>query len=160
MTYYLSISNPTKFISLILFFLLQPNQIGMTWQYTIEWHDTLSGGSASGSSSSINSNSKSIVMVSSKPRSQSENQLISVKAWTTELNSSVNQTNPAKIILAAQVLKVCELQIQLKSDETAWLLNKLYVNEVTLTGQNPPLKYCQPLELLTQFKRRVQVFKC
>merc|ERR1719273_1429824 len=58
-----------------------PNQIGMTWQYTIEWHDTLSGGSASGSSSSINSNSKSIVMVSSKPRSQSENQLISVKAW-------------------------------------------------------------------------------
>ena len=83
----------------------------MTWQYTIEWHDTLShsGSSASGSSPSINSNSKSIVMVSSKPRSQSENQLISVKAWTTELNSS-NQSDPAKIILAAQVLKVSKIE--------------------------------------------------
>ena len=33
------------------------------------------------------------------------------------------------------------------------LLNKPYENEVTLTGQNPPLKCCQPLELLTQFER-------
>ena len=29
------------------------------------------------------------------------------------------------------------------------LLNKPYENEVTLTGQNPPLKWCQPLEILT-----------
>ena len=33
------------------------------------------------------------------------------------------------------------------------LLNKPYENEVTLTGQNPPLKCCQPLELLTHFER-------
>ena len=32
------------------------------------------------------------------------------------------------------------------------LLNKLYENEVTLTGQNPLLKCCQPLEFLTQLK--------
>ena len=57
----------------------------MTWQYTIEWHDT-STGSNSVQQAGINSNSKSIVMVSSKPRSQSEKQLISVKAWTTEIN--------------------------------------------------------------------------
>ena len=31
------------------------------------------------------------------------------------------------------------------------LLNKPYENEVTLTGQNPPLKCCQPLELLAHF---------
>ena len=31
------------------------------------------------------------------------------------------------------------------------LLNKPYENEVTLTGQNPPLKCCQPLEILTHF---------
>ena len=29
--------------------------------------------------------------------------------------------------------------------------NKPYLNEVTLTEQNPPLKCCWPLELLTQF---------
>ena len=33
------------------------------------------------------------------------------------------------------------------------LLNKLYVNEVTLSRQNLPLKYSQPLELLARFKR-------
>ena len=34
------------------------------------------------------------------------------------------------------------------------LLNKPYENEVTLTGQNPPLKCCKLLELLTNFKKR------
>ena len=33
------------------------------------------------------------------------------------------------------------------------LPNKPYLNEVTLTRQNPPLKCCQLLELFTQFKR-------
>ena len=31
------------------------------------------------------------------------------------------------------------------------LIHKPYVNEVTLSRQNPPLKYSQPLELLAQF---------
>ena len=31
------------------------------------------------------------------------------------------------------------------------IVNKPYENEVTLTGQNLPLKRCQPLELLTHF---------
>ena len=31
------------------------------------------------------------------------------------------------------------------------LVNKPYVNRVTLTGQNPPLKCCQPLEFSVQF---------
>ena len=31
------------------------------------------------------------------------------------------------------------------------LLNKPYENEVTLRGHNIPLKCCQPLEILTQF---------
>ena len=31
------------------------------------------------------------------------------------------------------------------------LLDKPYENEVTLAGQNLPLKYCEPLEILTQF---------
>ena len=48
--------------------------------------------------------------------------------------------------------------IQLKSDQTKRLLNKPYVNEVTLTGQNPPLKYCQLLELLTHFDEGLRSF--
>ena len=33
------------------------------------------------------------------------------------------------------------------------LVNKPYVNEVTLRGQNPPLKCCQPLEILVDFMK-------
>ena len=47
--------------------------------------------------------------------------------------------------------------IQIKSDQTERLLNKPYVNEVTLTGQNPPLTYCQPLELLTQLGKDIDL---
>ena len=79
----------------------------MTWQYTIEWHDTsrslIADNSKIGHHGLINSNSKSIVMVASKPRSQSEKQLISVQAWTS--NSTAEHGDPAKIILSAQVLK-------------------------------------------------------
>ena len=39
--------------------------------------------------------------------------------------------------------------VQLKSDQTAQLLNKRYVNEGILRGQNESLKGCQVLELLT-----------
>ena len=38
--------------------------------------------------------------------------------------------------------------MQLRLKQTASLVNKHYQNEVTLTGQNPPLKCCQPLESL------------
>ena len=41
--------------------------------------------------------------------------------------------------------------VQLRAKQTAPLVNKHYQNEVTLTGQNPPLKCCQPLEILTHF---------
>ena len=41
--------------------------------------------------------------------------------------------------------------VQLRTKQTAHLINKNYQNEITLTGQNPPLKCCQPLEILTQF---------
>ena len=37
------------------------------------------------------------------------------------------------------------------------LLNKPYENEVTLTGQNPHLKCCQLLELLTQLKKGIDL---
>ena len=37
------------------------------------------------------------------------------------------------------------------------LINKPYENEVTLTGQNQPLKCCQPLELFTQLKRSLDL---
>ncbi len=66
----------------------------MTWQYTIEWHET--------SSSSIDTSRKSIVMVTSKPRSQFEDQLISVRAWTSVLHEN---SSPFELVLAAQVLK-------------------------------------------------------
>ena len=70
-------------------FLFQPNQIGMTWQYSIEWHTTHSN------------RNESTVMVTSKPRSQSDADLIRVKAWT----SSGKESENAKIVLYAQVLR-------------------------------------------------------
>ena len=42
--------------------------------------------------------------------------------------------------------------IQLRAKQTAPLVNKHYQNDVTLTGYNPPLKCCQPLEILAQPK--------
>lgn len=60
----------------------------MTWQYAIEWHEM------------ANANRKSIVVVTSKPRSQSESGLISIKAWTSAIFE-----DPAKIVLFAQVLR-------------------------------------------------------
>ena len=44
------------------------------------------------------------------------------------------------------------LHIQLLTSDYKRLLNKPYENEVTLRGQNPPLKCCRPLELLSPFK--------
>ena len=41
--------------------------------------------------------------------------------------------------------------VQLRAKQTAPLVNKHYQNEVTLTGQRPPLKCCQPLEILTLY---------
>ena len=41
--------------------------------------------------------------------------------------------------------------VQLRSKQTAPLVNKHYQNKVTLTGQSPPLKCCQPLKILTHF---------
>ena len=79
----------------------------MTWQYTIEWHDTSSSNSGNSGQAGINSNSKSIVMVSSKPRSQSEKQLISVKAWTTEINSGSQGKYAFHILLGMILIKSC-----------------------------------------------------
>ena len=43
------------------------------------------------------------------------------------------------------------LGIQLRAKQTTPLVNKHNQNEVTLTGQIPPLKCCQPLEILIHF---------
>ena len=43
------------------------------------------------------------------------------------------------------------VNIQSRAKVYMQLLNKPYVKEVTLTGQSPPLKYCQPLEILTHY---------
>ena len=49
------------------------------------------------------------------------------------------------------------IEIQIKLDQTERFLNKPYVNEVTLSKQNPALKCCQSLELLTQLKRELDL---
>ena len=46
----------------------------------------------------------------------------------------------------------------LKQVYMAWLLNKSYGNKVSLTGQIPPLKCCQPFELLTYIERGIRSF--
>ena len=75
-------------------FLFQPHQIGMTWQYTIEWHQSRDASDIASdivkSSDTTKSNRKNIVTVTSKPRSQMESSLITVTTWTS--NSIVNTT--------------------------------------------------------------------
>ena len=69
----------------------------MTWQYSIEWHSTHSN------------RNESIVVVTSKPRSQSEKDLIRVKAWTSSQkhpeNAKSHHSETAKIVLLVQVLR-------------------------------------------------------
>ena len=56
---------------------------------------------------------------------------------------------------ALKDLKKCVV-IQLKLDQLEWLLNKPYVNEVILRGQNLSLKCYQRLELLTYIERGIR----
>ena len=58
-----------------------------------------------------------------------------------------NLNNPLHI--SAFVACDTRIYIQLYWLEMAPLLNKSYENEVTLRGYNIPLKYYQPLEILT-----------
>ena len=48
--------------------------------------------------------------------------------------------------------------IQLWTFAYVRLLNKPYENQVTLTGQNPPSKCCQPLEILANFITGLDLF--
>ena len=51
-----------------------------------------------------------------------------------------------------------KLYVQMKSDDTAQLLNKPYEKEVISREQNPFLKYNQPLELITYIERGFRSF--
>ena len=53
----------------------------------------------------------------------------------------------AQFSMAHRPLSLAKEKIQLLNFAYKRLLNKPYENEVTLTGQNPPLKCCQHLEL-------------
>ena len=61
---------------------------------------------------------------------------------------NINDLELGPVILFLSVIKYDEIisfvdkHIQLKSELMARLLNKLYVNKVNLSGQNPPLKCC------------------
>ena len=48
-------------------------------------------------------------------------------------------------------------KIQLPTFAFTWLLNEPYENEVTLTGQNQPLRCYKLLELLTQLKKGIDL---
>ena len=51
-----------------------------------------------------------------------------------------------------------KLHLQLWTFAYIQLLNKPYENEVTLTGQNPPLKYCQQLEIQYTVRKKSRSF--
>ena len=97
-------------------FLLQPNQIGMTWKYTIEWHTITNHGT--------NPNPQSIVMVTSKPRSKSESQLISIKSWINNENQVLfaQVLRGKNAIIGAKVTATMTLAFGL--NETNWNLSK------------------------------------
>ena len=100
------------------FILSQPQQIGVTWQYTIEWHQPRDVASDVDAPKRDVVSRKNIVTVTSKPRSQMESSLITVSTWTSEttLNRTVavgiddaNSTSNAEefqpLTIFAQVLK-------------------------------------------------------
>ena len=66
------------------------------------------------------------------------------------------KANPTIVLCKKQLLRYL-FYIQLSNFENIRLLNKPYENEVTLTGQNAPLKCCQLLGLLTQLKREIDL---
>ena len=49
------------------------------------------------------------------------------------------------------------MQLQLPTFAITWLLNTPYENEVTLTGQNPPLRCYQHLEIQYTVRKRVDL---
>ena len=53
-----------------------------------------------------------------------------------------------------------KVYIQSRAKVYIWLLNKPYVNEATLTGQNQLLKCCLPVELFTKFEKGIDLSKC
>ena len=59
-----------------------------------------------------------------------------------------------KILLLVNFLKI---GIQTWSNDYKRFVNTPYENEVTLTGQNPPLKCCQPPELFTKLNRGLNI---
>ena len=72
------------------------------------------------------------------------------------------------LFLATGVYKKCKFLLLLAyttqymqswTFDYIWLLNQPYENEVTMTWQNPPLKYCQPLEILTHYKKGLDLSK-
>ena len=60
--------------------------------------------------------------------------------------------------LILNIFDSCYYKIQLPTFSYTQLLNKPYGNEFTLREQNPNLKCCQPLELLTHFEKRSRPF--
>ena len=49
------------------------------------------------------------------------------------------------------------IKIQLPTIAYTRLLNKPFENEIALTGQNPPLKCCQHLEIQYTLRKRVDL---
>ena len=81
-------------------------------------------------------------------------------------NTKANLTN--RLRLPRNQLIILQLQskepyfsrciyLQLWTFAIIRLLNKPYENEVTLTGQNAPLKCCKLLGLLTQLKKEIDL---
>ena len=64
------------------------NQLGKRWQYSIQWIPTVSAAQAS------------VVMVTSKPRTQNTNQLVRVKVWTSQDYSALDTPWPSALPLA------------------------------------------------------------
>jgi hypothetical protein len=104
---------------------LQPHQIGMTWQYTIEWHQPRDGNvdtdaqkasidatKKNNNNNNNNNNRKNIVTVTSKPRSQMESSLITISTWTSSSSNSMmmmtNSSSSSRMEVDNSTMKVVE----------------------------------------------------
>ena len=124
---------------MIEFWILQLHQIGNSWQYDIKWHlDTNRDENPIGSEEL----KQSIVVVTSKPRQQSDRGLIQVDSWTSHdgMDASSNASTVA-------VNKPFAIYVKVQRDSSPVLGAKVTAQLEVLHINGSTLQFA-PLELL------------
>ena len=125
---------------MIKFWILQLHQIGNSWQYDIKWHlDTNRDENHIGGSEELK---QSIVVVTSKPRQQSDRGLIQVDSWTS--HDGMDASSNASTVAAN---KPFAIYVKVQRDSSPVLGAKVTAQLEVLHINGSTLQFA-PLELL------------